>query len=113
MRYTGVEEEAEDPAMRSVLGIAVCLGLGLTRGAGKPRIAFADAIGDLNGDGRRDLVTHYNEDENDTCSESDGVEVCTAYAYVSLGKRNGTFGQRRLVYTNDYADVAAAAVGDV
>jgi hypothetical protein len=39
VRYTGVEEEAEDPAMRSVLGIAVCLGLGLTLGAGSPRSA--------------------------------------------------------------------------
>jgi hypothetical protein len=82
-------------------------------GTGKPRIALADAIGDVNGDGRPDLVTHYSDDQNDTCSESDGVEVCSSYAYVSLHKRNGTFGGGRVVWTSDTSDVAASAIADV
>jgi hypothetical protein len=77
------------------------------------QVAVADAIGDLNGDGKPDLVTHSNDDENDTCSESDGVEVCSAYVYVSLSRKNGTFHPPRIVYESDSADVAAAAVADV
>ena len=76
-------------------------------------IALADAIGDLNGDGRPDLVTHYNDDEHDTCSESDGVEVCYAYAYVTLSRKNGTYRALHAVYENDLTDVAATAIGDV
>jgi hypothetical protein len=83
------------------------------QGTGTPRIAIADAIGDLNGDGRPDLVTHYNDDENDTCTQSDGVDVCTAYAYVSFGRRNGTFRQPRTVYMSDSVDVTSSAIGDV
>ncbi|HKD34985.1 MAG TPA: FG-GAP-like repeat-containing protein [Gaiellaceae bacterium] len=75
-------------------------------------VALADAIGDLNGDGRPDLVTHYNEDERDSCTESDGVEVCTAYVFVNLHNKNGTF-RSRLVYSSDSADVTSSAIGDV
>jgi hypothetical protein len=81
--------------------------------AGPPKVAVVDAIGDLNGDGRPDLVTHFNQSDEGDCPRVDGVEVCTAYAYVSLTRRNGTFRRRSLVYSNDSADIASAAVGDV
>ena len=81
--------------------------------AGKPGIAIADAISDLNGDGKPDLVTHYNTDEDGNCEESDGVEICTAYAYVNLSRSNGTFRGAHSVWESDSADVAASAIGDV
>ena len=81
--------------------------------SGKPRIAIADAIGDLNGDGRPDFVTHYNSDEDGEGITIDGVTIYPAYAYVSLSRRKGGFRGTHQVWENDYADVAADAVGDV
>jgi FG-GAP-like repeat/PASTA domain len=76
------------------------------------KVALADAIGDLNGDGQPDLVTHYNDDENDSCTQVEGVDVCTAYVFVSFRGKNGSF-RKQLVYASDSVDVSSVAIGDV
>jgi hypothetical protein len=77
------------------------------------RVAVADAIGDLNGDGRPDLVTHYNSSDDGEGITIDGVTVYPAYAYVNLSTRKGGFQGVRQVYESDYADVTSSAIGDV
>src|SRR5213076_217776 len=47
---------------------------------GMPRIATADASGDLNGDGKPDLVTHLNTSEDGEGITIDGVTIYPAYA---------------------------------
>jgi hypothetical protein len=80
---------------------------------GRPRIAVADAIGELNGDGKPDLVTHYNSSEDGEGITIDGVTVYPAYAYVNLSTKKGRFRGRHQVFESDYADVTSAAIGDV
>ena len=77
------------------------------------RVAVADAIGDLNGDGKPDLVTHYNSSEDGEGITVDGVTIYPAYAYVNLSTRKGRFQGPHSVFENDYADVTSAAIGDV
>jgi hypothetical protein len=79
-----------------------------------PRVVLTDASADLDGDGRPDLVTHYNSgDDEDSCSEDSGVTVCTSYAYVARGRAPDQFGRSRVVYTSDENEIEPLATGDV
>jgi len=79
-----------------------------------PKVAVADAVADVNSDGKPDLVTYYNtSDDPDSCSEGDGVSVCPAYGYVALNRGADTFAPLRQVYETDTADIAAVAAGDL